>query len=247
MPQPEIYESAGVVLFFFLDKRSAVSPLQGNTRGEGGGGCWTSTSRHADALPLCCSGFLWICACKLGARGNRVSTSALWVCKYLSMTQHIFGWLLHCAVRERESAQSACHILGLLLQGPQRVALVQPCVSLCLKKLSLWMWQRNPQLLAAKQHKGFPYMAKHPGCAARRGVSWAHGASCFLSVPPPTPPHTLRASDCYCGEFSRLRFNNELSRFVAAGLLLTRLCSGCMSSVGFLRCSKWIRTVPLRV
>lgn len=41
---------------------------------------------------------------------------------------------------------------------------------------------RHPQLLAAKQRKGFPNMAKRSGCSAWRGVSTARGASWFLST-----------------------------------------------------------------
>lgn len=219
-------------------QRSAVSPLQGCT-----GDCWASQSRqvcrlsHAAAVP-CCER-----ACKLGAKGNRLSTSMLWVCKACSMTQHILFlcWDL-CCVEDAISTISMPRFQAAATAKVPRscFSMHQPMWLVLCEDINSGDVTRHPQLLAAKQRKGFPNMAKRPGWSAWRGVSSAHDASCFSP---------FRVKDLSCGEFcwADYRFNNEFSWSIAAGFNLTRLCSGFVSGVGSLYCSKWIRTVPLRL
>lgn len=71
---------------------------------------------------------------------------------------------------------------------------------------------RHPQLLAAKQRKGFPNMVKQPGCSAWRGVSTARGASWFFS--------TLHVRDLSRGEccLAHCDCNNEFGRFFCGGI-----------------------------
>lgn len=57
---------------------------------------------------------------------------------------------------------------------------------------------------------------------------------------PPFMRETFPRGECLVD----CNYNNEFGRFIVVGLVLTRLCS---LGIGSPYCSKWIRTVPLRV
>lgn len=166
--QGKIYDSAGIV----FGQRSALSLLQLKL-----GNHLPSQSRYACFLIQ----LQWLVVDIHANRdqGKHASTSPLWVCKPLSMTQHI----LHAGSSLMLFAKCKKHNLHVTFS----VLLILPKVqSVCFLRgaqLCCWFCQkviRHPQLLAAKQRKGFPNMVKLPGCSAWRGVSTARGASCFF-------------------------------------------------------------------
>ena len=126
-------------------RRSAVSPLQGDTRG-----CLEQAFSH------CCSGLLWIYS-QIKNQGKIMYTQAQFWYANLSAWDSIF-YARNSPMCKMQIAQFACHIYHVVFsaEAPKSCfCRVKPCCSFCQKKLNMRMSPGIPSFLLLSNVRDF--------------------------------------------------------------------------------------------